>query len=95
MEISSKIGIEVKKFEKIISKLDTKSFHIYRCINWIDNQMYITEWSIYDKRVPWNEYWNNSYKPTISSETHTIQDLKYFVKEITNATDNTQLGGIK
>lgn len=57
--------------------------------------MYVIEWGIYDKRVPWNIFWSNDYKPLISSKTHTIKDLKCFVKENVNATDNTQLGGIK
>lgn len=93
MEIPYKKGIEAKKFEKIVSKLNPKCFHVYRNIRWIDNKFYITKWGIYDKRVPWNEYWSNDYKPILKSENNTIEDLKRFVKENANATVNTQLGG--
>lgn len=95
MEVSQEERIEVKKFEKIVSKLDPKCFYIYGNMEWIDNKYYITKWGIYDKRVPWNIFWSNDYGPLISSKTHTIKDLKRFVKENANATDNTQLGGIK
>lgn len=95
MAISSKNKIEVKKFEKIIYKLDTKIFHIYRKMEWIDNEYYIIEWGIYDKRVPSGIYWNDDYKPTLCSKDNTIKDLKHFVKENANATINTQLGGIE
>ena len=95
MEVSQEERIEVKKFEKIVSKLDPKYFHIYRNMEWIDNRCYITKWGIYDKRVPWNVYWNNDYKPVLNSENNTLLDLKRFVKENANATVNTQLGGIK
>lgn len=95
MEIPSKTRIEAKKFEKIVSKLNPKCFHVYRNICYIDNKFYIIEWGIYDKRVLWNIFWSDDYKPLISSKTHTIKDLKRFVKENANATDNTQLGGIK
>ena len=61
----------------------------------IDNKYYITKWGIYDRRVPWNVYWSDDYKPVLNSENNTLLDLKRFVKENANATDNTQLGGIK
>lgn len=93
MEVPHKERIEVKKFEKIVSKLDPKCFHIYRNMEWIDNKYYITKWGIYDRRVPWNVYWNNDYKPVLNSENNTLLDLKRFVKENANATVNTQLGG--
>ena len=95
MEVSQEERIEVKKFEKIVSKLDPKCFYIYGNMEWIDNKYYITKWGIYDKRVPWNIFWSDDYKPLISSKTHTIKDLKRFVKENANATDSTQLGGIR
>ena len=94
MEVSQEERITSKKFEQIVHKLDPIIFHIYRKIKPEYGEMYVIEWGIYDKRVPWNIFWSNDYKPLISSKTHTIKDLKRFVKENANATDNTQLGGI-
>lgn len=81
MEVSQEERITSKKFEQMVHKLDLITFHIYRKIKPEYGEMYVIEWGIYDKRVPWNIFWSDDYKPLISSKTHTIKDLKRFVKE--------------
>ncbi|MGM9881493.1 MAG: hypothetical protein ACI31S_01465 [Bacilli bacterium] len=71
------------EFENLVKELNKNKYHISRSIEFDDKgEPYISEWSIYNKEMPIEEYYKSSNIAILSSENgNTIKDIEDLIKK--------------
>lgn len=71
------------KFENVVKKINKNKYHISRSIRFDKNgNPYISEWYIYRKDMPINEYYDSKNKSILSSiYNNTLEDIENLIKE--------------
>ena len=72
-----------KEFENIVSKLDSKKYHVGRILGFMkDGKPIIEKWEIFRKDMSEEEYYDPKNLAILSSNRgNTIEDIKELVEE--------------
>lgn len=75
--------MDFKEFESVVSKLDSKKYHIGRILGFVeDRKPVITKWDIFRKDMSEEEYFNPKNLAILSSDKgNTIEDIKKLIEE--------------
>ncbi|MDO4282854.1 MAG: hypothetical protein Q4D02_04380 [Clostridia bacterium] len=74
--------ILLSKFEEITSTIPRDNFHLNASIDFVEHQMYVTDWCIYRKFLPVSAYLTSNEPPILAkSAGNTMNDLIEFAKQ--------------
>lgn len=80
---------DLKEFETLVKKIDRSKYHVGRELTFSPEGFYISNWSIFRKDMPTEEYFSANNTAILSSaKGHTIDDIKEFIKKEENVNES-------
>ena len=80
---------DLKEFETLVKKIDRNKYHVGRELSFSPAGAYISNWSIFRKDMPTEEYFSANNTAILSSAIgHTIDDIKEFIKKEENVNES-------